>query len=430
MLHRRHLLGSLAGLAGAPLAALTLPAFAAPARGTHAANRFVLVVLRGGLDGLAAVPAPGDPTFEPARGVLAREASSALPLSGPFALHPAMPQLHAMYGQGEALVVHAAGLPYRERSHFDAQQVLESGGVRPFEIDTGWLARALASDARRGIALNTAVPLVLRGPGDIDTWAPSTGPEPTGDLLTRLERLYHEDRVLGPALARARGLRQEADMPIGPMAAGAPMAGAGNVAGNVAGSAMAGAVGMAAAGNPPAAAARPAVALARRAAEFLARPGGPQAAVLELGGWDTHANQAAPNGALANGLRTLDASLAAMRDVLRGPDAEGAWGRTVVVVVTEFGRQVAANGTMGTDHGSGGAAFVLGGAVRGARVLADWPGLAARDRYEGRDLRTTTDLRAVFRSVLGDHLGVSTAALDRQVFPGTTSALRLDLLRG
>jgi uncharacterized protein (DUF1501 family) len=431
MLHRRHLLGSLAGLAGAPLAALSLPALAAPERGAHAANRFVLVVLRGGLDGLAAVPAPGDPQFEPARGVLARDASSALPLAGPFTLHPALEQLHAMYAQGEALVVHAAGLPYRERSHFDAQQVLESGGARPFELDTGWLARALASDARRGIALNTAVPLVLRGPGEIDTWAPSAGPEPTGDLIARLERLYHDDRVLGPALARARGLRQEADMPVGPM--GRPMAGPMAAPNAPAGGEMTAAGTMAPAGGPagPAGAAgRPAVALARRAAEFLVRPGGPQAAVLELGGWDTHANQAAPNGALANGLRTLDASLGAIRDVLRAPEAHGAWGRTVVVVVTEFGRQVAANGTMGTDHGSGGAAFVLGGAVAGSRVLADWPGLAARDRYEGRDLRTTTDLRAVFRSVLGDHLGVSTAALDRQVFPGTTSALRLDLLRG
>jgi uncharacterized protein (DUF1501 family) len=414
MLPRRHLLGSLASLAGAPLAALSLPGWAAPARGTQAANRLVLVVLRGGLDGLAAVPVPGDPNFEPARGVLARDASAALPLTGPYALHPALAQLHEMYGQGEALVVHATGLHYRERSHFDAQQVLESGGERPFAVDTGWLARALASDARRGIALNTAVPLVLRGPGEVDTWAPSAGPEPTGELLARLERLYHEDRVLGPALARARGLRQEANMPVGPMAGGA---------------AMAPAAGMPAA-VPAAAAGRPAVALARRAAEFLARPGGPQAAVFELGGWDTHANQAAPNGALFNGLRTLDAALGAMRDVLRAPEADGTWARTVVVVVTEFGRQVAANGTMGTDHGSGGAAFVLGGAVRGGRVLADWPGLAARERYEGRDLRTTTDLRAVFRSVLGDHLGVATAALDRQVFPGTTAAMRLDLLRG
>ncbi len=418
MLPRRHLLGSLAGLAGAPLATLSLPGWAAPARGAQAANRLVLVVLRGGLDGLAAVPAPGDPDFEPARGVLARSAEAALPLQGPFALHPALARLHEMYGQGEALVVHATGLHYRERSHFDAQQVLESGGERPFALDTGWLARALATDARRGIALNTAVPLVLRGPGEVDTWAPPTGAEPTAELLARLERLYHEDRLLGPALARARGLRQEASMPVGPMGGMGAMG------------AMGGGPAMAAAGAPATAAGRPAVALARRAAEFLARPGGPQAAVLELGGWDTHANQAAANGALANGLRTLDASLAAMREVLRAPEADGAWARTVVLVVTEFGRQVVANGTMGTDHGSGGAAFVLGGAVRGGRVLADWPGLAARERYEGRDLRTTTDLRAVFRSVLGDHLGISTAALDRQVFPGTTAAMRLDLLRG
>ena len=417
MLPRRHLLGSLAGLAGAPLAALSLPGWAAPSRGAQAANRLVLVVLRGGLDGLAAVPAPGDPGFEAARGVLARSAEAALPLQGPFALHPALAQMHEMYGQGEALVVHATGLHYRERSHFDAQQVLESGGERPFALDTGWLARALATEARRGIALNTAVPLVLRGPGEIDTWAPPTGVEPTAELLGRLERLYHEDRLLGPALARARGLRQEASLPVGPM-------------GSMGSGAMAGGQAMASPGAPANAGGRPAVALARRAAEFLARPGGPQAAVLELGGWDTHANQAAANGALANGLRTLDASLAAMREVLRAPDADGAWTRTVVLVVTEFGRQVAANGTMGTDHGSGGAAFVLGGAVRGGRVLADWPGLAPHERHEGRDLRTTTDLRAVFRSVLGDHLGLSTAALDRQVFPGTNASMRLDLLRG
>ncbi len=410
MLHRRHLLGSLAGLAGAPLATLSLPAWAAPERGAQAANRFVLVVLRGGLDGLAAVPAVGDPQLEPARGVLARDvAGASLPLTGPFALHPALAQLHAMFGQGEALVVHATGLPYRERSHFDAQQVLESGGTRPFEIDTGWLARALAAGgSRRGLALNTAVPLVLRGPGDIDTWAPSTSPEPTADLLARLARLYDDDRVLGQALARARGLRMEANMPVGAMNPAAQGA-----------NAAAGAVGN-----------RPAVALARRAAEFIARPGGPQAVVLELGGWDTHANQAAPNGALVNGLRTLDASLAALREVLTAPAADGTWGRTVVTVVTEFGRQVAANGTLGTDHGTGGAAFVLGGAVRGGRVLADWPGLGPRERFEGRDLRITTDLRALFRGVLHDHLGVPTAALDREVFPGTSAAMRLELLRG
>ncbi|MDP3085203.1 MAG: DUF1501 domain-containing protein, partial [Rubrivivax sp.] len=161
--------------------------------------------------------------------------------------------------------------------------------------------------------------------------------------------------------------------------------------------------------------------------DFVAQPGGPQAAVLELNGWDTHANQAAPQGALTNGLRTLDAALEALREQLQ---AQRAWERSVVLVVTEFGREVAINGTQGTDHGSGGAAFILGGAVRGGQVLADWPGLAKKDRFEGRDLRVTTDLRAVFRTVLHQHLQVSTAALDSEVFPGSAGLRALPLLRG
>ena len=129
---------------------------------------------------------------------------------------------------------------------------------------------------------------------------------------------------------------------------------------------------------------------------------------------------------MSNNLRTLDAVLAALRD---GLQAGGAWGRTVVLVATEFGREVAPNGTQGTDHGSGGAAFVLGGAVRGGRVLADWPGLAKTQRFEGRDLRITTDLRAVMRSVLADHLQIARAALDRSVLPGSAALPALDLLR-
>jgi uncharacterized protein (DUF1501 family) len=166
--------------------------------------------------------------------------------------------------------------------------------------------------------------------------------------------------------------------------------------------------------------------LAQRAAEFLAQSGGPQVAVLEIGGWDSHANEANPNGALANGLRQLDGGLAALRDGLL---PSGTWNRTVVLVATEFGREVAVNGTLGTDHGTGGAAFVLGGAVQGGRVIADWPGLAKRDRYEGRDLRITTDLRAVMKSVLADHLQVATSALDGAVFPGSAGSAKLQLLK-
>ena len=398
---RRWLASALGAGALASWSTLSLAGLAAPPGG----QRFVFVILRGGLDGLSAAPAVGDPEFAAARGPLAQFASPALGLDSTFALHPALAQLHAMYGRGELALVHATGLNYRERSHFDAQQMLESGGQRPFEITTGWLGRALAPGSTRSVALNTTVPLVLRGPGVVDTWAPSSiqggSAEPSAELVARLERLYADDTALATALLRAKALHLADAMPA-----------------DMGGAAMAGGAGGARRGNFSV--------LAQRAAEFLTQPGGPQAAVLEVGGWDTHANQGHPNGALANGLRQLDAGLADLRD---GLVAGGAWARSVVVVATEFGREVAMNGTLGTDHGSGGAAFVFGGAVRGGRVIADWPGLAKRERFEGRDLRTTTDLRAVLKGVLADHLQVSSRALNTEVFPGSEALRGLSLLK-
>ena len=394
MTTRRHLLrATLAGAALAPWATLSIAATAAPG-----ANRFVFLILRGGMDGLTAVPAIGDPAFVEARGVLGQFASEPLRLDATFALNPLLPQLHAMYGRGELAVLHAVGLPYRERSHFDAQQVLESGGTRPYELATGWLGRALAASAgqpvaMKAVALETAVPLVLRGPTEVDTWAPSTMPEPGADLVGRLEAMYRNDPALAQALARARGLRDEPGMAANPQGMGGGGRGA-------------------------------AVALARKAAEFLQR--GSQVAVMEMGGWDSHTNQTLPNGATSNNLRTLDATLDALREgLLPG----GTWGRTVVVVATEFGREVAVNGNQGTDHGTGGASFVLGGAVNGGRIITDWPGLAKKERFEGRDLKITTDLRAALRTVLGDHLKVSRAALDGSVLPGSAAVASLDLLR-
>ena len=395
---RRQIMG--AALGASALGAMSTLSFAAGSGGS--AKRFVFVVLRGGLDGLSAVPAIGDPEFAAARGPLAQFASAPLALDAIFALHPNLAQLHSMYTGGELVVVHAAGLPYRERSHFDAQQVLESGGVRPYELTTGWLGRALAPSAAKSLALNTSVPLVLRGPGAVDTWAPSALPDPSADLVARLERLYGNDAALATALQRAKTLHFDGAMP----ADMNTMDGKGMTNG-----------------------ARPGnfSVLAQRAAEFLSQPNGPQAAVLELGGFDSHANQGNPNGALSNTLRQLDAGLAALREGLL---ASGTWGRTVVVVATEFGREVAVNGTLGTDHGTGGAAFVLGGAVKGGRVLADWPGLAKRERFEGRDLRITTDLRAVLRGVLADHLQVATRSLNADVFPGSENIKGLALLKG
>ncbi|MEO5735727.1 MAG: DUF1501 domain-containing protein [Rubrivivax sp.] len=406
---RRHLIQSLlAGAALAPFSAFTRLAVAAPAAGAD--SRFVFVMLRGGLDGLTAAPAIGDPAFASARGMLGDFKGFATPplrLDDTFALHPLLPQVHAMHGRGEMSLLHAIGLPYRERSHFDAQQVLESGGARPWEMKDGWLGRAVAASSGKGagaptgglraVALETAVPLVLRGPSDVDTWAPSVLPEPSADLVTRLATVYRSDPELAQALQRARGLRD----------------GTGLMAD--------------AATKPEGAAANrnQTVTLATKAAEFLQR--GSRIAVLDISGWDSHANQGAPNAALSNNLRTLDAALAALRAGLLPNDA---WKRTVVVVATEFGREVAVNGTAGTDHGSGGAAFVLGGAVRGGRVLADWPGLAPAQRHEGRDLRVTTDLRAVFRTVLVDHLQLSARTVEQSVLPGSAALPPMALLRG
>jgi uncharacterized protein (DUF1501 family) len=376
--------------------------------------RLVLVILRGGLDGLAAVPPLADPALAEARSALVP--AGARPLDALFSLHPALPQLHALYARRELLVLHAVGLPYRDRSHFDAQQVLESGGSRPFELDTGWLGRALAGNGQTGMAFQSAVPLVLRGHAGVDTWAPSTQAEPAGDLLDRLQRLYAHDPALAGALLRARELRLDG---LPAMADDAGMA--------------AGQAGQAA--PPGAPAATPATGrrgaaeqLARQAAGFIARPGGPQAAVLEMGGWDSHALQGADTGTLATNLQRLDQVLAALRDGLTAPDAGSVWQRTAVLVVTEFGRTVAVNGTQGTDHGTGAAAFLLGGAVAGGRVLADWPGLAPHQRHEGRDLRVTTDLRAVFKTLLQQHLGLAPAVVAQSVLPGSAALPLLPLL--
>ena len=390
---RRRLLGTAA--AATALGAWSSLSFAGSAG--PSGNRLVFVILRGGMDGLGAAPAVGDPDFAAARGPLAQYAAPPLRLDATISLHPNLGELHAMVGRGEASVVHAVGLAYRERSHFDAQQVLESGGLRPYELSTGWLGRALAASGSKGIALATAVPLVLRGSAAVDTWAPSVLPDPSADLVARVERMYAADPALAAALDRAKRLHLDT----------AAMRDDGG--------------GTAASGARPGAF----VALAQRAAEFLVQPAGPQAAVLEIGGWDTHANQVNQNGPLANGLRQLDAGLAALRS---GLVAGNAWNRTVVIVASEFGRTVAINGTQGTDHGTGGVAFVLGGPVRGG-VATDWPGLAAAQRYDGRDLRTTTDLRAVLKGVLGDHLKVASRSLDGVVFPGSEKIRPLSLLR-
>jgi uncharacterized protein (DUF1501 family) len=361
--------------------------------------RFVLMILRGGLDGLAAVPPYAEPQYAALRGPLALSApgtdGGALDLDGTFGLHPALPSLHAMYQAREALVLHATATPYRERSHFDAQKVLEAGGVTPGSSAGGWLNRALGvldanGDAPPAIALADSVPLVLRGELAVTSWAPSRLPESDDDTLARVLRLYEAaDPALAESLNGALAARE--------------------IAGDTGDQGMGGRGGQAVAP------------LASAAARFLSSPAGPRVAVLDVGGWDTHANQGAAQGALALRLRGLDAGLQLLKTELGEH-----WQSTSVLVVTEFGRTVAANGTRGTDHGTAGCAFLVGGAVAGGRVVGDWPGLAQRDLHEDRDLRATTDLRALCKAVLHERFGVGEAALARTVFPESDAVAPLE----
>lgn len=398
MMHRRRLLVAAAGAT-----ALSLPVFAfGQARSTD--KRLLVVVLRGGMDGLAAVPAIGDPNYASARGRLAgpRDGEGApLRLDDTFALHPNLRHMHGLYGAGELLPIHACATAYRERSHFDGQNVLETGAPHPFARGEGWLNRALGAlpQARpeMGVALTSQAPLILRGPTSVSTWSPSVLPDVDNDTMARLLALYE---ARDPALANALTAAMSAN--------------------NVAAEAGAGAMGGGGGGR------RQVASTAQVAARFLKDEAGPIAAVMEIGGWDTHANQGPAQGALGRGLSALDDGIDAFKREM-GP----AWANTVVIIATEFGRTVAPNGANGTDHGVGAAAFLAGGAVRGGRVLADWPGLQRSALFEGRDLRPTTDLRGVFKGVLADHLSVPDAALARDAFPDSGGIRGVQgLLRG
>ncbi|TRW17162.1 DUF1501 domain-containing protein [Glacieibacterium frigidum] len=359
-------------LAAAGLAAVPGISFAAAAT----ERRFVFIILRGAMDGLGTVMPVGDPAYAALRGALAEpQQGPATKLNAQFALHPALAETASMYASGEAAFVHAVASPYRERSHFDAQNVLESGGTGAYVVNDGWLNRlvaALPGAKDAAIAIAPTVPLLLRGPVAVTSYAPSVLPQANEDLLARVGALYAGDAQLHPLWSQAIDAR---------MLAGADAAGR---------------------ANP--------VALGKLAATFLAKPGGPRVAAFEIGGWDTHAAQAAR---LNNQLKQLDGTLAALRTGLGAH-----WANTVVVAATEFGRTAAVNGTGGTDHGTGGVAILAGGAVRGGRVLGDWPGLGPSQLYEGRDLRPTTDLRALLLGVAADTFALDPARLSPALFPG------------
>ena len=390
----------------AGLACAAFAAAGAKARLAFAAlpddRRFIVVILRGGLDGLAAVPAHGDPDYAGLRGALALPESgpgASIDLDGLFGLHPSLHNLSEMWREQELAIFHNVSTPYRDRSHFDAQNVLETGATKPHLVNDGWLNRALAPlglDAGDGaLAVSPSPPLLLDGQSRVTSWVPSRMAGADEDFLGRVGALYAADPVLGIALKQALATRAAAtaamhDSPSSPMQA-------------------------------PKAPGNGAIApLMEGAGQILAAENGPRIAVFDISGWDTHFNQGAGEGQLARRLQAFDEGLAALKTAL-GP----AWEKTVIVAASEFGRTVAVNGTGGTDHGTAGIAFLFGGAVAGGAVHTEWPGLKPAVLRDGRDLPARTDVRAVFKAALSDHLQVSGRALEDRIFPDSAAVMAL-----
>jgi uncharacterized protein (DUF1501 family) len=400
-LDRRSLLQSFAG-AGAVSALGARFAFAA----TPGDRRLVVVILRGALDGLAAAPPHGDKDYASVRGQLALQTSGAgalHDLDGFFGLHPSFANLKTLYDNKQLVVFHNICSPYRDRSHFEGQNVLESGGIQPHLLQDGWLNRALQpmgiTNGDRALAVAQTPPLMLSGKVQTGSWMPAVMPAPDELFLNQVRGLYANDVVLKESLSNALALQAASQNAMDDSTA---MAAGPNGQKRQGGAAY---------GNL--------TPLFQGAGKLLAASDGPRVATLEASGWDTHVAEGAADGQLARRLQALDVAIDAMRTAM-GPEV---WNKTAVVMATEFGRTVHPNGSGGTDHGTGGAAFLFGGAVQGGQVKAEWVGLSSGALKDGRDQPAKTDLRALFKGVLAEHMDVPDGALESTVFPDSASAV-------
>jgi uncharacterized protein (DUF1501 family) len=374
---------------GAPLARFAH----VPVLGMAGERRLVFVLLRGGFDGLHALVPAHDPAYQSTRGAMAYERGALMPLADGFALAPGLAPLRELWDADELIALHALAIPFRTRSHFDGQAVLETGLGRPDLGADGWLNRLLQiMDGRESaIAVAAGMPRSLMGPRQVSTWSPAQLGVVDDAYLDRLHLLYRSDPMLANPFEAA--LQQRG-------AAGTDVPSAGRT-GRI---------------EPTFTA----------AARLLRAPDGPRpnVAALEFSGWDTHRAQGMAGGALDTLLGELAAGLVAFK---RGMGED--WPGTTVVVMTEFGRTARPNGTGGTDHGTAGAGFLIGSDVAGRAVVSDWPGLGPAQLFENRDLRPTLDTRAVLKGVIAGTFDLSAAQADR-VFPGSADLLpRTDLMR-
>jgi len=356
-----------------PLATLA----SVPARG-----KLVFVLLRGGLDGLAAVVPWGDPDYKKIRQGFSFSKEDVISLSATFALAPGLAPLQELWQKDELAIVQAMAIPYRTRSHFDGQAVLETGLDRPKGSSDGWLNRLLQvlDGDHAGIAVAAGLPRSMSGPHSVSTWSPTRLGVVRDNYLENLHALYRADRILADRFEAALGLPPGDSMETGFRS-------------------RRGAI------SP----------ILQATADFLKKPDGPNIAAVEFSGWDTHANQGLAGGALDRLLGQLAGGIVGFRKAMGE-----SWQDTTLVVMTEFGRTARPNGTGGTDHGTAGVGLVAGPRVSRSRVLTDWPGLSSKNLYEDRDLRPTLDTRAVLKAALAGTFDMTVGQLNR-VFPGSES---------
>jgi uncharacterized protein (DUF1501 family) len=378
MLNRRHFTKLTA--AGLLTGAMTSPVLAnAPTD-----KRLILLNLRGALDGLHALAPYMDKDYHKLRPSLGLGAAgterSVIDLNGSFGMHPALKPLEALYRNKELLFIPAISTQYRQRSHFEAQDMLEGGGAAPYQQNTGWLNRAIVEmggpSRRIGLSLGPTIPLIMRGAADIRTWSDSRLPEVDEGFLNRINALYENDPIFHKAFTQAQQDKNKSSM--------MENMNRGNGRFDLS---------------------------LRAALTMLKDKDGPRIAVIEAGGWDTHYGQERRLnklfGELASSILLMKAEL--------GP----LWKDTAIMVVSEFGRTAAENGSNGTDHGTGGLALLAGGAVNGGKIRGEWPGLSRAALLDERDLAPANQLESLFKATLVQHLSLTEAQIEDSVFPSS-----------
>ena len=333
-------------------------------------RNLVIIMLRGGMDGLTAVPVR-DGLLDKARPDI--QVEGLLSLSSDFSLHPKLKYFHKLWQQKRASIVHATNIPYQLRSHFDGQDLMESGGHIPYKERTGWLGRGIKAAELQGLALSLPMPLLLRGSVSPDNYYPTGLKMPPPDLLDKIAQSYEGDEEIA-AVMRSVQMRPRSMMINR--------------------------------GRDP-------KQLARQAAIQLAKEDGPRIAVFDIGGFDTHAAQGGADGQHGEKLQDFDRVLRSLSDGLGE-----ALDKTIILTLTEFGRKIEQNGGYGTEHGYGTAILMAGGLVKKPQIYSDWPGLKKKDLFEGQDLMATIDARSVYCSAMASCFQVDFDYLRRQAFFG------------